>query len=137
MLATAGCQQPATDAGPDPKNEIPFGFVESPASPPGESASVKKQLAVTGWALDDQGVKEVRLFVDNKFVARTTTNQLRPDVSKVNPNYATSNQGFHGWVITTTLGSVFAAGAHTLVVQAVDTQGATRDIGTISVMLEP
>jgi hypothetical protein len=82
-------------------------------------------------------VKEVRLFVDNKFVARTTVNQLRPDVSKVYPNYATSDKGFHGWVITTTLGSVFAAGPHTLVVQAVDTQGATRDIGTVSVDLQP
>ena len=81
LLAAVGCRQPAPDAGPDPKNEIPFGFVETPASPPGEAATVKKQLVVKGWAMDDQGVKEVRLFVDNKFVARTTVNQLREDVA--------------------------------------------------------
>ena len=116
LLAAAGCRQPAQDPGPDPKNEIPFGFVEGP---PAES-TVKKQFTVIGWAMDDEGVKEVRLYVDNKFVARSIVNQLRPDVTKAYPKYAASDKGFHGFAINATLADVFENGPHTLLVQAVD-----------------
>ena len=132
LLATTACQQDAPDPGPDSKNELPFGFVEGPPA----GSIVKKQFVAGGWAMDDQGVKEVRLYVDNKFVARATVNQIRPDVTKAYPNYAASDKGFHGWTIKVTLPDVFAAGPHTLLVQAVDTEGATRDIGTVAVALE-
>jgi hypothetical protein len=41
----------------------------------------------------------------------------------------------YGWAVTVTLGEAVAAGSHTLLAQAVDTQGATRDIGTVTVSL--
>jgi hypothetical protein len=92
-------------------------------------------MTVGGWALDDEGVKEVRVYVDNKFVGRTTVDQPRPDVSRSYPKYAKAGNDLHGWVLTVNLGSSFAAGPHTVLAQAVDTQGATRDIGSVNIAI--
>ena len=94
-------------------------------------------MVVGGWALDDEGVKEVRVYVDNRFVGRTTVTLSRPDVSKSFPKYAANGNDIHGWVLTVSLGNAFADGPHTVLAQAVDTQGATRDIGTVNVALAP
>ena len=126
LLAAAGCQRPSSE--PDPKNELPFGFIDAPTA----GAGVTRQIQMYGWALDDQGVAEVRIFVDGKYVARTTLTQARPDVTKAHPNYAHGTET-HGWALTVTLGEAIPEGAHTLLAQAVDTQGATRDIGTVTV----
>jgi hypothetical protein len=126
LFAAAGCQRPSSE--PDPKNELPFGFIDAPT--PG--ASVGRQIQMYGWAVDDQGVTDVRIFVDGKYVARTTLTQARPDVTKAHPNYAHGTET-HGWALTVELGNAISNGPHTVLAQAVDTQGATRDIGTVSV----
>jgi hypothetical protein len=130
-LASVGCQQ-GPSAEPDPKNELPFGFIDAPA----QGAGVKRQIQLYGWAVDDEGVKEVRIFVDGKYVARTTLTAARPDVTKAHPTYAHGNDN-HGWATTITLAETFQPGPHTILAQAVDTQGATRDIGTATVSLAP
>ena len=130
LFAAVGCQWPSSE--PNPKNELPFGTVEAPP----QGAGVDRQMTVGGWALDDEGVKEVRVFVDNRFVGRTPVDQPRPDVTKSFPAY-TAGKDLHGWVLKVSLGSAFAAGSHTILAQAVDTQGATRDIGTVNISLAP
>jgi len=136
-VAAAGCQylpamSTASSAEPDPKNELPLGFIDAPAN----GAGVGRQIQMYGWAVDDQGVKEVRIFVDGKYVAKTTLTAARPDVSRAQPLYAHGNDT-HGWALTVTLGDVYQPGQHTILAQAVDTQGATRDIGTITVSVGP
>ena len=132
LFAVAGCQwltpAPPATAGPNPNNELPFGTVEAPP----QNAGVQREMVVGGWALDDQGVKEVRVFVDNKFVGRTAVDQSRPDVTKSYPQYPAGND-LHGWVLKVSLGKTVPAGGHTVLAQAVDTQGATRDIGTVNI----
>jgi hypothetical protein len=109
----------------DPANELPFGIVDTPA----DKAAVPAQTPIGGWALDDKSVREIRIYVDNHFVGTATINTDRPDVSKAYPAYA-AGTNMHGW--TTSL--VFdAPGAHTVLVQAVDSDGATRDIGVKAV----
>jgi hypothetical protein len=137
-VAAAGCQylgsMSATNASaePDPKNELPSGFIDAPPN----GAGVGRQIQMYGWAVDDQGVKEVRIFVDGKYVAKTTLTAARPDVTRAQPQYAHGNDT-HGWALTVTLGDVYQPGQHTILAQAVDTQGATRDIGTITVSVGP
>jgi len=131
--AGAACQQaapPATSraAEPDPKNELPFGFVDAPP----QGAGVGRQVQMYGWALDDQGVADVRVFVDGKYVTHTGFSVSRPDVAGAHPTYTHGNDK-HGWAVTVALGPAFAPGAHTILVQAVDTLGATRDIGSVAV----
>jgi hypothetical protein len=53
----------------------------------------------------------------------------RPDVSKVFPQYA-RGANRHGWTLTM---DFVTPGPHAVLVQAVDSDGATRDIGTITV----
>ena len=80
--------------------------------------------------MDDREIREVRVYVDGRFAEVSKLNTDRPDVSKVFPQYAHATH-LHGW--TTTI--VFEApGAHTILVQAVDSNGATRDIGAVPVV---
>ena len=127
-VLASGCQRTIPDV--DPGNELPFGFVDSPTN----GAVVAREMRTTGWALDDVGVIEVRVFVDGKFAARGAIDQPRPDVSKAYPRYAAKTD-VHGWVIPVQFGPTAQSGPHLIVIQAVDTQGATRDIGTLSVTL--
>ena len=96
---------------------------------PVDHAQTGYQAAVAGWALDDKGVKEVRVYIDGHFAESTPLNTPRPDVSKVFPQYANGNH-LHGWSIVI---AFEAPGIHTILAQAVDTNGATHDIGTVSV----
>ena len=129
LLASAGCRMLST-SGPDPKNELPFGYVDLPA----EGGKVERDMPARGWALDDAGVTEVRIFLDNHFVARATLTEPRPDVIKAYPKYARGTE-VHGWAVLVPLGGDAPVGPHTILVQAIDTQGASRDIGTKNVTL--
>jgi hypothetical protein len=122
MLASCGGGGGGVD---DPANELPFGHVDAP----GPGAEVKAESPVSGWALDDRGVTQIRVYVDNHIVTIGTLGQDRPDVSKAYPSYTRADHR-HGFTL---LAGFDAPGPHTIVVQAVDTDGATRDIAVIPV----
>jgi hypothetical protein len=130
LLLAAACSRGAVPRDPDPRNELPFGYVDVPAN----GSTVRYQMPARGWALDDGSVSEVRIFLDNHFVGRTTITESRPDVVKAYPAFAHGSD-VHGWTVTVPLGADTPAGPHTILVQAVDNQGATRDIGTSTVEL--
>ena len=119
----AGCGR--SNGVEDPANELPFGHVDVPV----EGARVNAQTPIAGWALDDRGVREIRVYVDGHIINRGQLTDQRPDVSKEFPQYAHETH-LHGW---TMLAGFDAPGPHTLLVQAVDSDGATRDIGTLTV----
>ncbi|PWX13796.1 hypothetical protein CYK67_09060 [Clostridium perfringens] len=49
---------------------------------PSHGQGVKdKKLTVRGWALNDSGVKAVKVYVDGKFVGNAKTGISRPDVN--------------------------------------------------------
>jgi hypothetical protein len=115
------------DPPPDPANELPIGVVDTPAA--GEVLRPGPTM-VGGWAADDTGILEVRIYFDGRFVTRATPTVARPDVAKALPKYARTGD-LYGWNVAVD----FAAtpGAHTILAQAVDRSGATRDIGVIPV----
>jgi hypothetical protein len=129
LVCAAGCSVGRSE--PDPKNQLPFGWVDAPAG----GSEVQRQVSAHGWALDDGGVAEVRIFLDDHFVARAAVTEQRPDVSKIYPNYAHGNDA-HGWSANVPLGVGATLGPHTLLFQAVDNQGASHDIGAVAVRLE-
>ena len=112
----------------NPDNELPSGVVDTPKS--GDMLRPGPTL-VGGWAVDDSGVAEIRIFFDGHFQARTTLTVVRPDVARALPQYARKGD-LYGWNALVD----FAAtpGAHTILVQAVDTAAATRDIGVVPVI---
>ena len=120
--AVAGCA-PAGEH--DPVNELPFGNVDLPA--PG--AELTALSPVSGWALDDRGIREIRLYIDGHLANTCRLTQARPDVSQIFPQYARGRHR-HGWVM---LAGFDVPGPHTIIVQAVDSDGATRDIGVLKV----
>jgi hypothetical protein len=128
FVSVVGCTTSSSQ--PDPKNELPFGFVDEPAN----GSAIDRNVSAHGWALDDGSVVEVRMFLDNHFVARTAVNEQRPDVTKAYPRYAHGNDS-HGWSLIAPLAGDVATGPHTLMFQAVDNLGASRDIATVNVDL--
>jgi N-acetylmuramoyl-L-alanine amidase len=130
VLATAlafafACNRGKPEGVIDPANELPFGNVDAPVA----KAQTGAETTVAGWAMDDREVREVRVYVDGRFAEASKLNTARPDVSKIFPQYAHATH-MHGW--TTSI--VFEApGPHTILVQAVDSNGATHDIGTVPV----
>jgi hypothetical protein len=109
----------------DPANELPIGHVDVPV----QGAELKALAPVAGWAIDDRGIREVRLYIDGHIVNVGVPSQDRPDVGKAYPQYTHSDHR-QGWTL---LAGFDAPGPHTLLVQAVDSDGATRDIGVIGV----
>ena len=109
----------------DPANELPFGHVDMPVN----GAQVGMLSGIGGWAIDDRGVRELRLYVDGHIVNTTRIMIARPDVSRAYPRYARPGDLF-GWSMLLGFDS---PGPHDVVVQAVDSDGATRDIGALTV----
>jgi len=124
MMAGWSCRRPPPP--PDATNEIPFGVVDGPQN----GKVVGREVEVSGWALDDSGVAEVRIYVDSRYKMSAMLKIKRPDVTKVYPKYSVPND-MHGWWEVVDLGE--KAGPHQILVQAIDTNGATRDIGTVNV----
>jgi hypothetical protein len=130
--AAGGCGSTAGSGGgkePDPSNELPLGFVDMPSA----NAVVPPQFPAAGWALDDTGIAVVRLYVDGRYVASTHLETDRPDVTKAFPQY-TAEGNRHGWQAML---KVDRPGPHTLIVQAVDKAGATRDLGVVPFTVKP
>jgi hypothetical protein len=109
----------------DPANELPFGALDLPAS----NAEVKAVTPIAGWVLDDRGVREVRIYVDGHLINHGPLTDQRPDVTKAYPAYARGSN-LHGFTL---LMGFDAPGPHAVLVQAVDSDGATRDIAALTV----
>ncbi len=128
VLVSAGCS--ANPGGAlDPNNELPFGSVEAPTA----GAHVSTTLSVSGWALDDSAVRAVRIYADGVLNTSTTITIDRADISLAYPRYKHGTDR-HGWTATIALPQ---PGPTTLLVQAIDDRGATRDIGTVDVTALP
>jgi len=115
----------------DPNNELPFGYLDLP--PDGARVPAGKPLQVAGWALDDSAVKEVRVYFDNRFRAKTSITALRPDLVQAYPSYIHGTNA-HGWNVEIEVPD--APGPHTILVQVVDDGGATRDVRPASITVQ-
>lgn len=126
FLACIGCGSKPAETGTS-QSRLPFGAVDIPH--PAET--LRGTIPVGGWALSEDGIDRVAIYVDRSYVLTATLGGARPDVAKVYgtlPNAATS--GFNAVLDT----SPFPPGNHEIVVQAHSKGGACRDIGAISVV---
>jgi hypothetical protein len=113
----------------NPENELPQGTVDMPKS--GDVLRPGKTL-VGGWALDDSGVAEIRIYLDGRYKASARLNVARPDVAQAHPRYARRGD-IYGWNVEVNFGT--SPGPHTILCQAIDDNGAPRDIGTVPVVI--
>jgi hypothetical protein len=107
-------------------SRLPFGSTDIPHS--GEI--VRGRVPMGGWALSDDEISRIAIFVDRSYVMTATLGGPRPDVAKLYPSLP--NSGESGWnaVLDTTS---LQPGNHAIVVQAYSKQGAARDIGDVTV----
>lgn len=89
LLLAAG----AADAAP------PFGSFGGKA---GGGNSGTGTIGLTGWALDDDGVRAVDIFVDGVPVGRAHYGRNRPGVSRLHPGFPDSDGAGFGFVLDTT-----------------------------------
>jgi hypothetical protein len=121
LLGACSHQDPAHNA----YNELPFGNIDTPL----EGTRVQAKVDVAGWAMDDHGLREIRLYVDGRFAGLAPLKQERTDVKHTYTRYARFGEK-NGWVGTVVFDQ---PGAHAILVQATDIDGGTRDIGVVHV----
>lgn len=79
-----------------------------------------KGLKVEGWALSSKGVKEVKIYLDNKVIGNATYGLPRPDVNSAYGGYAGgSESGFNYDIENTKL----SYGVHKILVEATGING--------------
>jgi hypothetical protein len=130
LLTFTACARTAKT--PNPRNELPFGYVDIPSN----GKTVGRMVHVGGWAMDDSAVAAIRIYVDDALKGVTDVGLSRPDVSKAFPKYVHGSADAvdrHGWQAAVDLGD--QAGPHTIRVQAFDDEGASRDLGSVVVNL--
>src|SRR6187401_1558660 len=79
----------------NPGNELPFGAIDVPVN----GAQVKAQAPIAGWALDDRGIAEIRIYVDAHLVS-TGQRSIDPTSASSSRNTraaATATGGSWGW----------------------------------------
>jgi N-acetylmuramoyl-L-alanine amidase len=79
---------------------------------------------VGGWALAEDGVQRVAIYVDKQFVTFATLGGDRPDIAKAFPAFA--NPGKSGWNVVLDLSSMLE-GDHEMVVQVKSNGGNVHD----------
>jgi len=132
LCATVACSREATP--PDgPKrqrepNRASTGFIDIPA----DGATVDPYLRVTGWAVDESGVKGVRIYFDDELMVTAPIVTPRPDINDKFPQFAKPD-ALHGFE------AMVDAGAHvgytTIRAVAIDGKGAQSQIRTVAVKI--
>jgi hypothetical protein len=128
--ALACSQEPPPDA---PKrqrepNPASIGFIDIPA----EGAIVDPYVRVTGWAVDESGVKGVRIYFDDELMVTAPIVTRRPDINEKYKRFAKPD-AMHGFEAMIEAGS--HAGYTTIRAVAIDGKGAQSQIYSINVRI--
>ena len=131
-LIVSGCRPGGgkSDAGGHPT--LPFGDINGPT----DGAIVKKTVhaQVAGWVLSEDGIEEVAVYIDRKYIASATLGVSRPDVAKVFPQF--NDSASSGWQASFEISNI-SEGAHQLLVQARSKKGAIADLGKLTISVVP
>lgn len=125
MLALPSCQRSGTPS----RSALPFGSVDMPSP----KAVVQGTTQIAGWALAEQPIQSVSIYVDRKYMGDASLKLARPDVAASKPDYKDGANS--GWMTTLDTTSL-EPGWHELVAQARSKDGATRDLATVPVLIK-
>lgn len=107
---------------------VPFGYIDIPA----ESFVTDGLLGIEGWALDDQGVTRVEVFLDGRSLGPAAVGRPRPDVRQVFPSYP--NAETSGYRLEASI-SPLSSGTHLILVEVTDTAGQRTVLGPRAINL--
>lgn len=103
------------------KNPASIGYLDIPA----DGATVDPIVHVAGWAVDESGVKGVRIYFDDELMTTAPLVSPRPDIDKEYPKFA-SQGPVHGFEAMIDAGS--HAGYTVIRAEALDGKGALTQI---------
>lgn len=112
-------------------NAPPFGNFETPA----DGSNVRSSIAVTGWALDDTAVQNVKIYraADSGLAYigdATFVEGARPDIEQQFPGYPYNDKAGWGYMLLTNFLPNSGNGTFTLHAIAADSSGQEVTLGT-------
>jgi len=115
-------------------SELPFGIFSTPEN----NAVVSNSVAFTGWALDDTGVKSVKIYrVDggtSVYIGDAVfVEGARPDVAAAYPGYPMNDRAGWGYMMLTNFLPNSGNGIFTFTAVATDNEGNRVTLGTKTV----
>ena len=126
-----------TTASTLPEKDPPFGQFATPL----DNSSVSSSIAVTGWALDDSGVENVKIYRkqgsslvyigDASFVEGA-----RPDVAALYPQYPNNTKAGWGYMMLTNFLPNGGNGTFEIHAIATDAVGKTTTLGTKTILCD-
>ena len=109
-------------------NRPSIGFIDIPA----EGATVDPYVRVTGWAVDESGVKGVRIYFDDELMVTAPLVTKRPDINEKYKQFAKPD-ALHGFE------AIVDAGAHVgytaIRAVAMDGRGGQSQIYSVNVKI--
>jgi hypothetical protein len=124
-LFSTGCS-----SGPDTSQKLPLGWMDSPA----QGAVLRGTATLSGWALCEDGIENIAVYVDRSFVQMAgKLNGARPDVISLYPAFGGVTD--MEWIAKLETASL-SPGPHDILARAISKKGAVRDLGSVKVTIE-
>ncbi|WP_251551922.1 Ig-like domain-containing protein [Neobacillus muris] len=98
----------------------PLGVIDSPIN----GSTVKGQIMVNGWYLDESSVSKIEVLVDGAVAGQAAYGDPRPDVQNAYPQYNNGKAGFHYTLDTTK----YSDGIHTVTIRGTGLNGRVNTI---------
>jgi peptidoglycan/xylan/chitin deacetylase (PgdA/CDA1 family) len=111
----------------------PFGEFSTPIS----GSTVSSSIAVTGWVLDDIGVKHVKIYSGESFIGDAVfVEGARPDIEEAYPGYPNNYRAGWGYMLLTNFLPEGGHGVYTLYAIAADLEGKQITLGSKTVTVD-
>jgi hypothetical protein len=107
----------------------PFGALDEPA----DGRHISGPFAIHGWAVSEQGLDQVTIYVDGKFFANSSLGEARPDVTATFPK--AKDGATSGWRYNAEP-AMFTPGEHEIEARARSKNGIVREIGKARVSIQ-
>ncbi len=107
----------------------PFGAMDEPVN----GRHISGPFPIHGWAVSEQGLDQVTIYVDGKFFANSSLGEVRPDVTATFPK--AKDGATSGWRFEATP-AMFTPGEHEIAARARSKSGIVREVGTAKVSIQ-
>jgi Bacterial Ig domain len=124
VVAFLGCSK-----GPGNGAKLPLGWFDVPV----QNAAIKGTTILAGWALSEDGIADIEIYVDRVFLTKGKVSGARPDVVRQYPEFASVSDIEWNVQLET---AQLAPGVHNITARAISKVGAIRDLGTVVVTVE-
>ncbi len=112
------------------EKDPPFGNYDTPL----DNSTVESSIPVTGWALDDVGIDNVKIYNGLTYIGDAVfVEGARPDVETAYPDYPMNYRAGWGYMLLTNL---FPDGTLTITAIATDIEGKTTTLGTKTITID-